>query len=124
MLPLPLAPWGSLLSAQPNSWLKAGLLQFPSWKESSSFNQPTPSFPACGSSWRMVPHPAPPTHILRPQTETISGVDRPFQIGEEGPMQTAGLQGGSMRPGSMCGVEGRVVCARASGQRPRPGIED
>lgn len=83
MLPLPLAPWGSLLSAQPNSWLKAGLLQFPSWKESSSFNQPTPSFPACGSSWRMVPHPAPPTRILRPQTETVSGVDRPFQIGEE-----------------------------------------
>lgn len=34
---------GRLLSAQPNSWPKAGLPQFSSWEESPSCNQPTPS---------------------------------------------------------------------------------
>lgn len=82
LLPLPLAP-GGVFSAQPNSWPKAGLPQFPSWKESPSCNQPTPSPSLPVGALENGSSPYTPTPILRPQTEAISGVDRPFQMGEK-----------------------------------------
>lgn len=41
-----------------------------------------PSLPPClpVGALGIVPHPALPTPILRPQTEAISGVDRTFQM--------------------------------------------
>ena len=70
-----LAPWGSLLSAQPNSWPRAGLPHFPSWKESPSYNEPapSPSLPR-GSSLRTVLHPVPPTPASDPRLKPSLGL--------------------------------------------------
>lgn len=77
---LPLAwPWGSLSVPSPTAG-QGRPPPDPKLKENPSCNQPVPSPPCLWELLGIIPHPALPTPILRPQTEAISGVDRTFQM--------------------------------------------